>query len=195
MTRITLRLLTLAALAFGLIGFGGLATAQDMATPESSPMSGGHGMGGPMGGTGAAYFTVTNNGSEADRLAAASAPVAKVVEIHEIVDNNGVKEMRPLENGLELPAGETVALAPGGYHIMLIGLTQDLTEGMTYDLTLTFEKAGEVVVPVTVQTAAPMGDAIVTIEAGDLTIAGVWSRPAPALMGTPEASPEASPTM
>lgn len=194
MTRITLRLLTLAALMFGLVGFSGLATAHDMATPESSPMAGG--MGGHMGGTGAAYLTITNTGSEADRLVSASAPVAKVVEIHEIVDNNGVKEMRPLENGLELPAGETVALAPGGYHIMFIGLTQDLTAGMTYDLTLTFEKGGEVVVPVTVQHEAPAGDAIVTIEAGDLTIAGAWSRPAPALMeGTPVASPEASPTM
>jgi copper(I)-binding protein len=194
MTRTTLRLLALAALAFGLFGFGGLVTAHGDATPEASPMAG---MGGNhgMGGTGAAYFTVTNNGSDADRLIAVSAPVAKVVEIHEIVDNNGVKEMRPLENGIELPAGEAVALAPGGYHIMLIGLTQDLTAGMTYDLTLTFENAGEVVVPVTVQTAAPEGDAIVTIESGDLTIAGVWSRPAPALMGTPEASPEASPTM
>lgn len=88
-------------------------------------------------------------------------------------------------------------LAPGGYHVMLIGLTGDLTEGMTFDLTLTFEKAGDVIIPVTVQRAAPEGDAIVSIEAGDLTITGVWSRPAPALLmdGTPEASPEASPTM
>lgn len=202
MSRIAVRLLALVALVAGLAGLAGMTSAHDMATPEPSPgagMHGGHGngMGGHgMGGTGAAFFTVTNNGSEADRLVAASSPVAQVVEIHEIKDNNGVKEMRPLENGLELPAGETVKLAPGGYHIMMIGLTQDLTAGMTFELTLTFEKAGDVLVTVPVQRAAPEGDAIETIEAGDLSIAGVWSRPAPALLsGTPEASPVASPTM
>ena len=195
MSRITRRMLALVALAIGLIGFSGIATAHEMATPEGSPMAGGmagHG----MGGTGAAYMVITNDG-EADTLVAAAADVAHVVEIHEIVDNNGVMEMKPLEQGLEIPASGSVTLAPGGYHVMLIGLTGDLTEGMTFDLTLTFEKAGDVIIPVTVQRAAPEGDAIVSIEAGDLTITGVWSRPAPALLmdGTPEASPEASPTM
>ncbi len=193
MNRIALRTIALVAMAIGLIGFTGVAIAHDTATPESSPMAGD--MGHAMGGTGAAYLMIANAG-ETDTLIGGSTDVAKVVEIHEIVDNNGVKEMKPLENGLEIPAGESVTLMPGGYHIMLIGLTKDLTEGMTYDLTLTFEHAGDVVVPVTVQTAAPEGDAIVTIEAADLTLSGVWSRPAPALLGEmPAASPMASPTM
>lgn len=196
MNRIALRMLALAALAIGLIGFGGIAAAHDDATPEASPMAGGM-SGHAMGGTGAAYFHVENGGSEADRLIAAAADVSAVVEIHEIADNNGVMEMRPLTDGLEIPAGETVTLEPGGYHIMLIGLKHDLNAGDTFDLTLTFERAGEVVVPVTVQSAAPEGDAIVSTEAGDLTISGVWSRPAPAMAmdATPAASPAASPTM
>lgn len=196
MFRMTFRMLALVALAIGLIGLSGVVTAHDDATPVGSPMAGSS-MGHTMGGTGAAYFTITNNGSDDDRLVAASAPVAKVVEIHEIVDNNGVMEMKPLESGLEIPAGATVELAPGGLHIMLIGLTQDLTEGMTYDLTLTFEQGGEVVIPVPVQPAAPEGETAESIELGALTITGVWSRPAPALAmeSTPEASPAASPVM
>lgn len=196
MNRVAVRMLALVALALGLIGLSGVTVAQHNATPEGSPMAGGM-SGKPMGGMGAAYFLVENGGSEADRLIAASADVSDVVEIHEIADNNGVMEMRPLTDGVEIPAGETVALEPGGYHIMLIGLKHDLNAGDTFDLTLTFERAGEVVVPVTVQSAAPEGDANVSIEAGDLTISGVWSRPAPAIAmdGTPEASPEASPTM
>lgn len=190
MTRFTLRMLALVALAIGLIGFGGIATAHNDATPEASPMSSGE----PMGGMGAAYLVIENSG-EADVLLTGSTDVAQVVEVHEVADNNGVMEMRPLENGLEIPANGSVTLEPGGYHIMLIGLTQDLTAGMTFDLTLTFEKAGDVVVPVTVQNTAPEGDAIVSVEAGDLTLSGVYARPAPALLGgTPEASPEATPT-
>lgn len=196
MNRFALRMLALTALAIGLTGFGGIATAHTDATPEGSPMAGGM-SGDAMGGTGAAYFLIENGGSEADRLIAAAAGVSDVVEIHEIADNNGVMEMRPLADGLEIPAGETVALEPGGYHIMLIGLKHDLNAGDTFDLTLTFETAGEVVVPVSVQREAPEGDAIVSTELGNLTIMGVWSRPAPALAmeGSPAASPEATPTM
>lgn len=196
MNRMTVRLLALVALAVGLIGFGGPALAHgDEATPAASPMAGGmmgeHG----MGGTGAAYMLIENRGDEADRLIGGSTDVAKVVEIHEIVDNNGVMEMKPLADGLEIPAGETVTLQPGGYHVMLIGLTKDLTDGSTYELTLTFEHAGDVKLQVPVQRMAPEGDAITTVEAGDLTIAGVWTRPAPAMdammdsHGTPEATP------
>lgn len=203
MTRIAVRLLALVALAIGLVGLTGFTSAQKIATPAASPMPGmqgqhgmgGHGMAGS--GNGAAFFTVTNDGAESDRLIAAVASVSHVTEIHEVKDNNGVKEMRPLENGLEILAGETVVLAPGGYHIMMIGLTEDLTAGMSFELTLTFEKAGEIVVTVPVQRMAPEGDTVESIDVGDLTISGVWSRPAPALMmsGTPEASPMASPTM
>lgn len=191
MTRIALRMLALVALAVGLIGFTGIASAQDMATPASSPASGGM-HGNAMSGNGAAFLTIENKGTEADRLTAASTDVAMAVEIHEIVDNNGMKEMKPLENGLEIPAGESVILAPGGYHIMMIGLTKDLTEGMTFEMTLTFEKTGKVTVTVPVKSSAPVGTAD-PVEAGNLTLSGIWSRPAPAL--GMQATPGATPTM
>lgn len=193
MKRTGIQFLVLAILVAGAIGFAGFATAHDMGTPIASPMSGMHNAndGHTMGGNGAAYFTVTNNGTDTDRLIAVSAPVASVVEVHEITDKDGLKEMRPLENGLEIPAGETVTLAPGGYHIMMIGLHEDLNVDMTFDLTLTFEHAGEIVIPVNVQRAAPADDDNLAITVGDLVITGIWSRPAPALQmsGTPVASP------
>lgn len=194
MNTIAFRVLALVALAIGLIGFGGIVTAHDEATPVGSPMAGEMPMQG-MGGTGASYMVIENAGAGADHLIGGSTDVADVVEIHEMFEENDVMVMRPVAGGIEVPAGGLVTLEPGGYHVMLIGLTRDLTDGMIFDLTLTFEQAGDVVVPVTVQHAAPEDDAIVSIEAGDLTISGVWSRPAPALLGTPEASPMASPTM
>ncbi len=108
---------------------------------------------------GAAYLTVTNSGKEADRLVAASSPAAKTTELHTHIHDNGVMRMRPVE-AIDVPAGGTVALKPGGLHVMLMGLTQPLSQGSTVDVTLTFEKAGKVTVPVAVQSAgaaAPAG--------------------------------------
>jgi copper(I)-binding protein len=65
-----------------------------------------------------------------------------------------VMKMRQLTEGLEIPAGETVVLAPGGFHIMFIGLKQAFVEGETVAVTLTFEKAGSVDVLLPVQDAA-----------------------------------------
>lgn len=145
---------------------------------------------------GAAYLTITNNGSEPDRLVGGKTSVAQIVEIHEMAMKDGVMEMRPLANGLEIPAGQTVELKPKSYHLMLIGLTRDLKPGDRYELTLMFEKAGEVVLTVEVRpTAEPgMGTPVAAVTVGDLTITNVWSRPAPAMGGamtggTPEATP------
>ena len=153
-----------------------------------------------MSGTGAAYMVIRNAGAEDDRLVSGETHVSKVVEIHEIIDVEGVMEMRPLADGLVIPAGGEETLEPGGYHVMLIGLNEDLTDGMTFDLTLNFEKAGEVVVPVNVRPRAELAEGEAAAEpvvAGDITVEGAWSRPAPALgggdddmhMGTPEATP------
>lgn len=153
------------------------------ATPASTPMAGMESHSG-MGGMGAA-FMVIRNGGDADRLVAGQTDVAKVVEIHEMAEVDGVMEMRPLADGLEIAAdGETI-LEPGGYHIMLIGLNEDLTAGMTYDLTLQFERAGDVTVSVQVRPHAehPGATPTAAVTAGDLAIENVWSRPAPALGG------------
>jgi hypothetical protein len=75
------------------------------------------------------------------RLVAASSPVAGVVEIHEMVMDGNVMRMRAIP-GLDLPAGKTVALEPGGYHVMLMDLKQTLVAGSTVPVTLVIEGAG-----------------------------------------------------
>ncbi len=70
-------------------------------------------------------------------LVGASSPVAKVVEVHEMAMDNGVMKMRAIPK-LALPAGKTVDLKPGGYHVMLMDLTQPLKDGETVPVTLIF---------------------------------------------------------
>jgi copper(I)-binding protein len=114
---------------------------------------------------GAAYMTIQNTGTTADALTGASSAAAKTVEVHETVvlgspspapsdgmgspapsasgDTGGMMGMQPIAR-LEIPAGGTVELKPGSYHIMLIGLNQELKAGDKIEITLKFEKAGEV---------------------------------------------------
>ena len=66
------------------------------------------------------------------------------------MDGN-VMRMRELENGLEIPPGTTVSLAPGGFHLMLMGLKEPLKQGSTVPLTLVFDKAGSIDVELAVQ--------------------------------------------
>jgi copper(I)-binding protein len=94
----------------------------------------------------AGYLTVTNTGSTPDRLVAASLPVASRGEVHEMSHAGGVMRMRPVEGGLAIPAGATVELKPGGYHLMFMDLKQGLKQGDRVSGTLTFEKAGTVAV-------------------------------------------------
>ena len=156
--------------------------APAMAGGMGQGMSDGMGQGMDAAGTSAAYMLITNNGAEADRLTGASTLAAASAEIHEIVDDNGVMKMQPLADGLEIPAGGTVELTPGGYHVMLLGLKDDLTEGETFDLILTFEKAGDVEVTLVV---VPMEDASSLPsdpkENPGITIDKAWARPAPAM--------------
>ena len=95
------------------------------------------------------------------RLIGGSSPVAGVVEVHEMAMEGDVMKMRALPKGLELPAGKTVELKPGGYHVMLMDLKQQLKAGDTVPVTLQVEgKDGrkeslELKVPVKALTAAP----------------------------------------
>ena len=73
------------------------------------------------------------------RLVAAQSPVAGTVEIHEMAMDGQVMKMRELKGGLPLPAGKTVELKPGGYHIMLMDLKAQVKEGETVPLTLVVE--------------------------------------------------------
>ena len=71
---------------------------------------------------------------------------------------NGVMQMRQLADGLPVPAGGSVVLKPGSYHVMLIGLKKPLTAGETFPLTLTFAKTGNISVTVAVQAIGAMQD-------------------------------------
>lgn len=79
-------------------------------------------------------------GKSAARLVAAESPVAGTVEIHNMTMEKGVMKMFPVD-GIDVPAGKTVKLAPGGYHVMLIGLKQQMKPGERVPLKLTFELA------------------------------------------------------
>ncbi len=110
-------------------------------------------------GNGAAYMTLGNGGDEPDRLLRASAPVADTVELHaHEIDAQGVARMRPVV-AVEVPPGGEAALAPGGLHLMLVGLKEPLREGESFELTLDFERAGEVTVDVAVARQPPQGSA------------------------------------
>lgn len=97
------------------------------------------------GGNGGAFMLVKNSGSASDKLIRASSPVAETVEIHQTTMEGDVMKMSPVEF-IEIPAGGEVELKPGSYHVMLIGLKQDLKAGDSIEITLTFEKAGDVTI-------------------------------------------------
>jgi copper(I)-binding protein len=107
---------------------------------------------------GGGFVTITNKGAAPDRLVAARSGVSDRVEIHEMKMDGNVMRMRELENGLEIPAGATVMLKPGGFHIMFMGLKAPFAKDTKVPLTLVFEKAGSLDVELAVEalgTAAP----------------------------------------
>lgn len=100
---------------------------------------------------GAAYMSISNAGSEPDRLIAASTDVAERTELHtHLIDADGVARMRPVQ-AVDVPANGEVMLQPGGLHVMLIGLREQLQPDSEFPLTLTFERAGTVTVEVAVE--------------------------------------------
>jgi periplasmic copper chaperone A len=102
--------------------------------------------------TGGGFLKLANQGGD-DRLMSASATVSRAVEIHEMKMEGDVMRMRQVD-GIALPAGKTVELKPGGYHIMFIGLKEPLKAGARFPMKLRFEKAGEVEVMVNVEAPA-----------------------------------------
>lgn len=101
---------------------------------------------------GGGFLKITS--ATSDRLVSASAPVSKTVELHTMQMDGDVMRMRQIP-AIEIPAGQTVELKPGGLHVMFIGLTQTLDSGASFPLTLRFEKAGEVKVEVQVRNQGP----------------------------------------
>ena len=92
----------------------------------------------------AAYLSITNHGAMADRLLTAESNLARKTELHTMEVTNGVMKMRQIDGGINIPAGKTIQLVAGGFHVMLIGLKAPLNADENYQVTLVFEKAGRV---------------------------------------------------
>lgn len=88
----------------------------------------------------AVYLEIRNQGGAADRLAGGETPAAARLEVHETVMEGDVARMREV-GGVDLPAGVTVTLKPGGLHLMLLGLKESLRPGDTLSLTLNFVRS------------------------------------------------------
>ena len=140
MTNILNRSMALALAMMFIGGLNGVAAASDAlsfsdlqlrATVAGMPSS-------------AVYLKIHNDGAADDHLIAAKMAIAKSVEIHSMEMDNEVMRMRPVDGGLAIADGDSVTLAPGGLHIMLMGLTTDLAPGTQHEIILVFQKAGEI---------------------------------------------------
>lgn len=148
---------------FLLVAVVGLVAAGCGGSSEDISISGEWARNSPMSADrGAVYMDIES--ADGDRLLSASVDpsIAASVEVHETVpaegddseEGMGMMMMQEVE-AIELPAGETVSLEPGGFHIMLIDLAQPLEVGQKFDLTLNFENYGEKVLDVEVRESAP----------------------------------------
>jgi copper(I)-binding protein len=105
---------------------------------------------------GAVFMEIKTRNGEADRLVGGSSPDAEKVEIHNHIMDSGVMRMRRID-GVDIPAEGSVELAPGGFHVMLLGLKAPLLEETVIPLTLIFEKAGAVEIEAVVEAAGARG--------------------------------------
>jgi periplasmic copper chaperone A len=138
--------------------------AWSRATPRGAEVAGG-------------YLTIENHGAVPDRLISAATPVAAKVEIHEMTTLDGIMMMRPVAGGLVIPPGASVAFAPGGNHLMFIGLTSPFNEGGHVSAALMFEKAGKIDVTFEVGSIGAKGPRM--IVASTEPIASASSAPQP----------------
>lgn len=107
-------------------------------------------------GAGAAFLEIRNVGEHDDRLVSADAEIAQRTELHTHVRDGDVMRMRQVE-AIDLPAGATTKLEPGGLHVMLLGMSEPLAAGTQFPLTLSFAEAGAVTVQVQVKDVGAMG--------------------------------------
>jgi hypothetical protein len=106
--------------------------------------------------TGGAYMTLVDRGATPDRLVGVSTPVAGKAELHMSMQDGGIMKMHAVA-GVTVEPGHTTELKPGGYHVMLLELSQPLKEGDSFPMTLMFEKAGSIQVTVKIEKAGAMG--------------------------------------
>ena len=103
-----------------------------------------------QGQNGVIYLGIKNQGAADDRLVAVSTPLATRVELHRSTMEDGVHRMEAVES-IVVPAGGTVTLAPGGLHVMLVGLKFMLMAEETIPVSFTFERSGTITTGVEVQ--------------------------------------------
>ena len=110
----------------------------------------------------AIYAHITNNTGEDDVLTAVQVgeDIAARTEVHEMVQQGSNMVMQQLEGGLPVANGEEATLEPGGYHVMVMNVANQLEVGQTFPATFIFEKAGEVQVQVEVRDAASTGNSM-----------------------------------
>lgn len=142
-----------------MIGEIAVSIAWARATPPGAP-------------TAAGYLTISNTGATDDVLISATSPIAGMTEIHEMIMTADRMMMRPLEEGLVIAAGETVVLAPGGFHLMFMNVGDGLVEGTTVEVTLAFANAGTVTVTLIVYPIGSEGPP----EAGEVGAFGFMHR-------------------
>jgi copper(I)-binding protein len=103
----------------------------------------------------AGFMVLHNKGKAADRLVAATADVSKTVELHTTIKEGDIMKMRHVP-AIEVPAGGSVELKPGSYHVMFMNLHKPLPEGTEVPVTLRFEKAGALTVKLPVRPLTAM---------------------------------------
>jgi len=104
----------------------------------------------------AAYMNIHNMGEKQDKLVGVKTAAAKKAELHTHVMDSDVMQMRKVDS-VDIPAKGMAEFKPGGHHIMLFGLAEELEKGDKVPLTLIFEQAGDVQITVVVQDKAPEG--------------------------------------
>ena len=126
------------------------------------------------------YLTIENHSSSPDRLISAATSAATKIEIHEMVTLDGVMVMRPVEDGLTIPRGASVTLAPGGSHLMFTGINTPFSEGEHIAAALTFEKAGKIDVTFDVGSIGARGPQMIGAAAAVAASTTSFRTPAPA---------------
>ena len=106
--------------------------------------------------TGGGFMTIHNHGEASDRLLSGSSDFTQSITVHQTKMDNDTMRMMSQHDGLEIPAGGSVTLEPGSYHLMLMGLQAPLVEGERRTITLEFEKAGSIEVELAVGAIGAM---------------------------------------
>jgi copper(I)-binding protein len=131
----------------------GVRQAWSRATPKGAQVAGG-------------YLTIENHGEVADKLISAATTAAAKIEIHEMVMLDGIMMMRPVDGGLVIPPNESVTLAPGGSHLMFVGINAPFSEGEHIQAALMFENAGTIDVTFDVAGVGARGPRLLVASTG-----------------------------